>query len=32
VIDLYLGGSTSGTIASSSNSTNTPSGMNPATK
>jgi branched-chain amino acid transport system ATP-binding protein len=30
VVELYLGGS--GTIASSSNSTSTPSGMNPATK
>ncbi len=31
VVDLYLGGSRSGTIASSSTSTSTPSGMNPAT-
>jgi len=31
VVDLYLGGSVSGTIASSSTSTSTPSGMNPAT-
>jgi len=31
VVDLYLGGSSSGTIASSSTSTSTPSGMNPAT-
>jgi ABC-type branched-subunit amino acid transport system ATPase component len=32
VIELYLGGAGSGTIASSSTSTSTPSGMNPATK
>ncbi|HEY4413874.1 MAG TPA: ABC transporter ATP-binding protein [Gaiellaceae bacterium] len=31
VVELYLGGSASGRIASSSNSTSTPSGMNPAT-
>jgi branched-chain amino acid transport system ATP-binding protein len=31
VVELYLGGSASGTIASSSTSTSTPSGMNPAT-
>jgi branched-chain amino acid transport system ATP-binding protein len=31
VVELYLGGSESSTIASSSNSTSTPSGMNPAT-
>jgi branched-chain amino acid transport system ATP-binding protein len=31
VIELYLGGSAAGTIASSSTSTSTPSGMNPAT-
>jgi ABC-type branched-subunit amino acid transport system ATPase component len=31
VVDLYLGGSRSATIASSSTSTSTPSGMNPAT-
>ena len=31
VVELYLGGSASSTIASSSNSTSTPSGMNPAT-
>jgi branched-chain amino acid transport system ATP-binding protein len=31
VVELYLGGSGSSTIASSSNSTSTPSGMNPAT-
>jgi len=31
VAELYLGGSASGTIASSSTSTSTPSGMNPAT-
>jgi branched-chain amino acid transport system ATP-binding protein len=31
VVDLYLGGSPSGTIASSSTSTSTPSGMKPAT-
>lgn len=31
VVELYLGGSVSGTIASSSTSTSTPSGMNPAT-
>jgi len=31
VVELYLGGSSSGTIASSSTSTSTPSGMNPAT-
>jgi branched-chain amino acid transport system ATP-binding protein len=32
VVELYLGGAGSGTIASSSTSTSTPSGMNPATK
>lgn len=32
VVELYLGGTGSGTIASSSTSTSTPSGMNPATK
>jgi ABC-type branched-subunit amino acid transport system ATPase component len=31
VVELYLGGSGAGTIASSSTSTSTPSGMNPAT-
>ena len=31
VVELYLGGSASGTMASSSTSTSTPSGMNPAT-
>jgi ABC-type branched-subunit amino acid transport system ATPase component len=32
VVELYLGGSSAGRIASSSTSTSTPSGMNPATK